>query len=71
MAKPLTTLLKKEVRWKWTKMTNDAFLQLKQAKCTTLVLTLFDFNSEFYLDTDVSDHGIEAMLHQHEANSLI
>jgi hypothetical protein len=55
---PLTALLKKN-SFTWTPPTDQA---LKEAMCTTLVLTLPDFTKIFFLECNASRSGIGASL---------
>ena len=36
----------------WTKATNQSFLGLKEAMCTTPALAVYDFKNNFVLDCD-------------------
>jgi hypothetical protein len=63
IAAPLTTLLKKEA-FSCTEETKKSFEKLKEAMCTTLVLTTPDFTKTFIVECDASIHGIGAVLMQ-------
>jgi hypothetical protein len=48
----------------WTSVTESTFQLLKKALISALILALPDFNKPFVVETDASDHGIRAVLHQ-------
>jgi len=48
----------------WTQVTEQAFQLLKQALVSAPVLAFPNFNEPFVVDTDASDCGIGAVLHQ-------
>jgi hypothetical protein len=48
----------------WHSEHEQAFLALKQALISAPVLALPDFSKQFEIETDVSDNGIGAVLHQ-------
>lgn len=64
LAKPLTKLLQKNVKFCWTPEVQNAFVALKTAMCSTPVLALPDFSKSFILETDACDSGIGAVLLQ-------
>ena len=61
ITRPLTDELKKD-GFKWSTIVEKAFLQLKMAMSSILVLALLDFTRPFILDTDASRHGLGAVL---------
>ena len=63
-AAPLTRLLRKDQRWKWSDDQEAAFQQLKQALTEAPVLACPDFSQPFVLQTDASDLGLGAVLTQ-------
>lgn len=64
LASPLTELLKKNVRWKWGSIQNEAFVRLKTLLTTSPVLARPDFSLPFILNTDASNVGLGAVLTQ-------
>ncbi|KAH0673099.1 hypothetical protein KY284_024186 [Solanum tuberosum] len=63
IASALTDLLKKDV-FRWTDLEVSAFVKLKEALNTVLVLRLPDFYKIFTVETDASGDGIGAILSQ-------
>lgn len=65
ITKPLTKLLAKDCRFKWTEDANTAFIELKDRLSTgQMELHRPVFNTKFYLQTDASMLGISAVLYQ-------
>lgn len=64
MAKPLTVLLQKGVKFEWSPQAHQAFCDLKKAMCSTPVLTLPDFSKSFTIETDACATGVGAVLSQ-------
>jgi hypothetical protein len=65
ICQPLTALLKKGVLYIWTSDHACAFHTLKTALTQALVLSLPDFASPFFIETDASAVGVGAILMQH------
>ena len=62
IAKSLTDLTKKSVKWHWTPACNAAFEHLKERFTTGPILTHFDETRLTKLETDASDFALEAIL---------
>lgn len=63
-ALPLYSLLKKDVRFKWSEECQVAFNSLIQAINQNTVLALSNYDKQFHLTTDASNKGIGAVLSQ-------
>jgi hypothetical protein len=59
----LATLLKKNV-FSWNEAAKQAFQNIKDYMCTTIVLAMPNFNKTFVLGCDTSDNEIGAVLIQ-------
>jgi hypothetical protein len=64
IARPLLDLTKKTEVWWWEDLQEKAFITLKWLTCSAPVLIQLDFNKKFYLQTDASRSGMEAILSQ-------
>jgi hypothetical protein len=64
IAKPLTTLLTKEVPWKWTREEQESFDLLKEKLVEFPVLQYPNFQQPFVVTTDASGYGLGAVLSQ-------
>jgi len=64
IAKPLTDLTKKGIKWPWTPSCQDAFDKLKEMFTTGPILTHFDDTRPTKLETDTSDFALGAVLSQ-------
>lgn len=64
LTKPLTTLLKKDVRFNWGTAKQEAFEAVKRQLVQAPVLALPDFSKTFVIETDASDKGVGAVLMQ-------
>lgn len=64
IAKPLTTLLKKEVPFTWTTDQNEAFVNLKNQLCSVPLLQYPDFTKPFNVTTDASGIAVGGILSQ-------
>jgi len=66
IAKPLTQLTKKNVRFEWGDAAQQAFDTLKKALVTAPVLRLPDFDRAFEVHTDASGQALGAVLLQRD-----
>jgi transposase InsO family protein len=64
ISKPLTTLLKKNELFVWTSEHTEAFVTLKTALVSALVLSMPDFSVPFCIEIDASNQGVGAVLLQ-------
>lgn len=64
IAKPLTTLLRKNVLYVWTPEHQESFVALKNALTSAPVLAMPDFSLPFCIETDASNIGVGAVLTQ-------
>lgn len=66
IAQPLTNLLKKEVKFLWTDICENAFQNIKNLVTSPPILKFADFNKPFIITTDASNKAIGAVLSQGE-----
>ena len=59
---PLDKLLKKEVKWEWSKEQEDAFQSVKKVLSSNLLLTHFDPELEIIVTADASNYGVGAVI---------
>jgi hypothetical protein len=64
MSRPLTQLTKKDEKFVWTNIQQQAFDDLKAALSSDSVLAHPRFDQQFILSTDASDYAISAILSQ-------
>ena len=64
IAKPITELTKKDVRWKWTTECTNAYKEIIDKITRAPVLVYPEFDKTFYVTTDASTEGIGAILTQ-------
>ena len=62
VAKPLTKLTHKNLKFVWTKECQEAFDSLKHYLIQSSIFAYPDFGKPFILDTDASDSGVGAVL---------
>lgn len=66
IARPLNKLLRKDVTFKWTSETREAFKRLKSMLAERPILTLYKAEAEHEVHTDASSHGVAGILFQRE-----
>ncbi|GBP61034.1 Retrovirus-related Pol polyprotein from transposon 297 [Eumeta japonica] len=66
ITKPLTSLLKKNVAFRWTEIQQESFEKCKRILINPPILQYPNFSKEFILTTDASIHAIGAILSQGE-----
>lgn len=71
IARPLTSLLKKETKWQWSEIENQAFSLLKERLVSRPVLALYDPKLETELHTDASSLGVGGILMQWQKDSRV
>jgi hypothetical protein len=64
IAKPMTKLLEKDAKFRWSPQCEEAFLTLKKLLTTTPVLAQPDIDKSFDVYCDASGTGIRAVLMQ-------
>ena len=64
IASPLTSLLKKNVKFQWTLSCQKAYDTLKNALVTAPILAFPDFDKPFILSTDASEYSMGYVLSQ-------
>ena len=69
LAKPLTSLLKKNEAFCWSEDAGKAFLRLKEALCTAPVLKYPAMSKLFLITTDASGHAVGGILSQGKIGS--
>jgi len=72
LAAPITDLTRKVEprKVKWTQECEVAFTKVKQALCSSPVLTLPDYEKGFIIQVDASERGLGAVLSQKDANDV-
>lgn len=71
LAKPLTSLLRKDVKFDWTNECEDAFRALKDAFTTAPILQHPNPQEQFWVETDSSDFARGAVLSQKGEDGLL
>lgn len=67
--RPLTKLTKKDAKWEWTQIEQNAFNKLKLALCSAPVLQQIDPGKPFIMKTDASAYAIGAVLVQEDGEN--
>ena len=69
---PLNALLKKGVHFRWNEQCEKAFRSLIDSLVNEVVLCYPNFDKEFVLQTDASDHSLGYVLSQeHEGSEVV
>ena len=64
LAKPLSDLLKKDVKWEWGCNQRRSFRKLRRYLCSEPIPQYPDFQKTFKLTTDASEYAVGAILSQ-------
>lgn len=64
VTKPLTSLFKKNVKFRWTTWANEAFQTLLKSFTSPTILHVYNFSKPAIIETDASDFAIAAILSQ-------
>ena len=64
IAKPITTLQRKGIRYEWTTECDVAFAELKRLLTSAPILRVPDMDKDFMVCTDASKQGLGAVLMQ-------
>jgi len=70
VVRPLTDLLKKDTRFKWSDECEQAFCTIKKMLSSRPVLVMPQFDKQFKLMVDASDTGSGAVLMQEQSNGV-
>ena len=70
IARPLTDLTRAAKEFDWKEPQQSAFIWLKMALTTTLILLLPDFELPFVITTDASEAAVGATLDQNQGRGL-
>lgn len=65
---PFRDLLKGKSTWKWTRMHEQAFVDIKKAFVQCIRLSHYIPDSMYYLQTDASDLGVSGILFQYDSD---
>ncbi|KAK1417744.1 hypothetical protein QVD17_26878 [Tagetes erecta] len=64
IARPLTTLTQKKIKFEWGEKQQEAFEMLKQKLCSAPILSLLDGTDDFMVYCDASHQGLGCVLMQ-------
>jgi hypothetical protein len=64
LVRPLTALLKKDIRFVWSSEAESSFLQIKNALEKSSFLSHIDYSKHLILRCDASEHGVGGVLLQ-------
>lgn len=68
---PLHNLLRKNVRFDWSRECEISFDKIKQCICADPILAIFDPSLPIYIFTDASKEGVGATLKQPQKDNLL
>ena len=68
---PLHNLLRKNVKFEWTKACQGAFETIKNYLCSAPILSIYDLNRPVFIYTDASGVGIGAILKQPQDDGIL
>src|SRR5882757_8148500 len=64
LAKPLTQLIRKDIKWRWTEDCEISFIKIKEILANPPILAHYRPGDEIFLYTDASGYGLGAILTQ-------
>jgi hypothetical protein len=64
LVKPFHNLLKQDFSFSWTDDVENAFVRIKKAISSALILAMPDFEKEFVIYTNVTEEVVSAILIQ-------
>ena len=67
---PLYKLMRKDVKWEWAEVHEQAFNKIKERLSTDIVLAHYVPNAELILSCDASPYGVGAVLQQRKDGVL-
>jgi len=71
LARPLSSLTRKNTPFAWSDSQEEAFIKLKDAFCSAPVLTIPDPSKPFIVETDASNFAIGAVLSQFDEENRL
>jgi hypothetical protein len=68
--KPLFELTKKDQRWSWAEVEQQAFDEIKNCITSSLILHFADDSKTFHIKADSSDYATSGVLSQQSSDNL-